>query len=310
MTILHHTHRRGFTCIDAIALAAVAGVGVAALVPVASTTRNEARGPQDATQLRGIVQSMAIWANNNKDRFPTPSSIDIANDTVQEEGRAKDTSANVFSLMLYNEMFTPTMLISPKEPNEKIKAYKDYGYFEPTEAINPARALWDPKFSANFIGKEGNLSYAHLCLNIGRRNKWKNTFDSASPITSVRGPHQIGELENNTDRTVSPTFAENFMSSTYMFNIPHDSWSGDVAYADGHAEMLDARLHPNAKYRQNHDFPAMDQPGDADVPFSQMGKMRDWLFLDEAEDEKGSNNYLGIFIKAGPKRADFKAIWD
>ncbi|MCA9279786.1 MAG: hypothetical protein H6815_09390 [Phycisphaeraceae bacterium] len=305
-----HKARRGIAIVDVLAVLAVAGIGAATLVPAADMARHSARGPKDATQLRGIAQSMVIWANTNKDRFPLPSEMDKANDTVKEEGAAKDTSANLFSLMLWNEMFTAEFIVSPYEPNEKIKPHTNYEYQNPTTAVNPDRAQWDPKFSVDFTAGGGSLSYAHQCLNEERtKRKWRNTFDSRVPLLSTRGPKQIGEIVRDED-TVSPTFEENFLSNTFAFESPTDSWSGHIVYVDSHTELVDARMQPDAVYFVDHDDPNRKKSANTDAPFTRTRGMRDWLFLDESEDETGTNNFLSIFITAGAKRTDFKAIWD
>ncbi|MBY0262375.1 MAG: hypothetical protein K2Q20_08525, partial [Phycisphaerales bacterium] len=42
---------------------------------------------KDSTQVRGVVQSLMVWASNNNGRYPIPSELDLEGRTVAEPGR-------------------------------------------------------------------------------------------------------------------------------------------------------------------------------------------------------------------------------
>lgn len=153
--------RHGITLVEVLITIVLIVVALAIFALVAlSRTKAHVLKQYDAAQLRGISVSMQVWANSNNDLYPLPSLIDINNDTVPELGTAKDTTANIFSLMLWNEMFTPDLLVSPAEPSEKIQVRNDYQYEKPPSAVNPDKAMWDPSFNIDFTTGTGHLSYA------------------------------------------------------------------------------------------------------------------------------------------------------
>lgn len=235
---------------------------------------------------------MAIWANSNKDNYPLPSLIDVNDNTVAEKGTAKDTTANIFSLMLWNEMFTPEMLISPAEPNQTIQACETYQFSTPASAVVPNKAMWDPAFNVDFTKGLSHLSYAHAIPvdpTGSAASMWKNSFNETEPAISTRGPQITGEKVAS-NGTATPVLA-NSKSNTLAFFKPRDRWVGNVAYNDGHAE-----------YEQSM---TMDR-----VTFYALPIQRDWLFWDEPHDATQSNAFLSLFVTAGPTRSAFKAIWD
>src|SRR5688572_21427947 len=106
---------RAFTLIDLAACISAAGVIASLVAAGAADPRAGARRAKDAAQLRGIGQSFIVWAQNNQDLYPLPSKVDAANATVAQAGRAKDTTANIFSLLIFNGFLPAEMLVSPAE---------------------------------------------------------------------------------------------------------------------------------------------------------------------------------------------------
>jgi hypothetical protein len=250
--------------------------------------RGGARRLKDSTQLRGIQQAVAVWAQSNADEFPLPSRADKANDTVSEQGREKDTTANIFSLLVFNGSISPELLSSPLENNRAIRVFETYEYDRPKAAVDPIRALWDPALSADFTSAGGgHISYALALPNDARLQAWtgvgSKAVDPTLPVISNRGPLTVrgsdGGLES--DRK----------SNTLRFFGSSKLWRGNAAFNDNHVDFLTTPV-----------VTADQTTGGASRP--------DHLFFDEPEDAKGTNAFLGIFIKAGPVPRDFKSIWD
>ena len=286
------SNRRGFTLLELLVALLVIVILLVVLASMFQRPHQHSQSLRESSQARGIIQSMAIWANNNDDLYPLPSLMDLNDDTVAEFGAAKDTTENIFSLMLYNEMFTPEMLISPAETNPAIQVMEGYQYITPASAIYPDKAMWDPAFGADFTTGTSNMSFAHAIPthpDNTTRPTWKNTFNSTEPSISTRGPEIVGEKVKPNGKA-TPVLANN-TSNTLSFFRPYKKWAGNVAYNDGHAEYETTMM--------------LDRTTIPSLPIQ-----RDWLFWDELHDTTGTNNFLSIFVKAGPKRADFKAIWD
>ena len=93
---------RGMTLLEIIVCILVVLVLVAILLPQGRPGRQAARQLKDSSQVRGILQALVLFSQSNGDQFPLPSAADIDNDTVPELGTAKDASANIYSLLMWN----------------------------------------------------------------------------------------------------------------------------------------------------------------------------------------------------------------
>lgn len=249
---------------------------------------------KDATHVRGLQQALIIHAQNNKDRYPLPSQYDLKDDTVKALGAEKDTTANIYSLLLFNGYISPEMLVSPAESNDKIKACETYEYDRPRKAANPPMALWDPGFSADFSdGNTGNASYAHLMPSKPRHPLWSCTFDATQPVVGNRGPRVSGvTYQGEPDkRTATPEISGK--SRTFAIHGPPETWEGNIAFADGHVEFMTQMTHAKRAFKNEKDE-----------------ALPDVLFLNEDADPADTNIILGIFTHAGPTTRNFRAIWD
>lgn len=301
--------RRGFTLIELGAVVA-GGVVLAALSqPGLERARNSAKQLKESSQLRGMTMSQFMWANQNKDRFVLPSLFDTDDLTVAAKGRAKDTTASIYAMLVWNGSIPTQMLVSPAETNEHIKVDEDAVYTMPKTAVEPARALWDPAFSADFTGsKTGNTSFPHLMPAEERLPLWANTFDSHVVVHSTRAP-KITELTFDGDRAAA--VVEDAESHTFRFwGKPKGkarSWTGHVALGDGAALRMDNLIRIDAEgkpeavdTREFGELQTRDPGADAfvfDMPW--------W-----EEPGRPANNMLGIFTTAGEKKADYTSIWD
>lgn len=295
--------RRGLTMFETIAVivAVVFILFIAANVLISSAiSRQSAAQLKDSTQVRELHRAMVMWAQHNADEYPLPSRVDHENATVAEEGRAKDTTANIMSVMVHNGLITPEVLVSPAEVNRSIRVYRDYEFHRPRRAVRPGYALWDPGLSADFTAQGGgHTSYAHAIPDEARLGRWRNTFSPTEPVVGMRGPEITG-VTRRSDGTVVPTFA-NPESNTFRMHRAKDRWMGNMAFNDNHVEYL-TKLHLETYSRGGHEPVTYTNTGGKDVV--------DFLFYDEPDDATGLNMYLGIFIRAGERREEFRGIWD
>jgi hypothetical protein len=281
--------RRGFTLWELLVCLLVAIV-IAALVLMLPNSRSRAgtgRMLKDSYQLRGIHTGMTIWAQNNQDRYPLPSLLDAQNATIDAPAETKDTTANIFSFLIFHGFFDPEICVSPAESNPAIKQIVDYEYDRPHRAADPKNALWDPGFSADFTnGNTGNLSYAHMQFRQGNRaSLWAATKSATEPVLGNRGPRITGRTGKNWTFDTS--------SNTLLIHGRRNSWEGWVVYNDGHVQF-EPKLSPEGPGVQ----PAKGKP----IP--------DCLFFDEPEDQTGLNALLGICARIGPTPAEDTTIWD
>lgn len=285
------------------------------LITALARARANARQLKCATQVRGIVQANIVWASNNQGRYPQPSLLDTADATVAEKGRAKDTTANIYSLLIWNGMISPEIAISPAEKNKSIRLMEDYEYSAPKKAVKAADALWDPAFRADFANGIGHTSYAHLQpsgnwnpdeINSPQKNKpytsrmqmWSDTYSGTEPILGNRGPEiesvTTTDVKDESKYTVKTKLEK---SVTYGIHGGAKSWEGNIGFNDNHVEFV-TTLGPGAQQPPRWYSTKED------------AKKLDVMFFDEPDDKHGSNSFLGIFIKAGTKPEEFKGIWD
>lgn len=314
-------HPRGFTLVELLTVIGVGATG-AVMASVASqpgkppAKSDDAGDPaamaaaraselqlKDAVQIRGITQALIVWSTNNADAFPLPSAFDGSNATVSLNGRAKDTTANIVSLLAFNGSISPELCVSPAEVNPSIKVDDRYEFVNPKASMKPADALWDPGFKADFTkGQTGNVSYAHLQPSDGRLPRWASTFSAVEPLVSNRAP-ELEAAKREGDEASGWTYSVKAAakdSLTYKIHGATDSWEGNVSYADGHVEF-NTRLAPNGKAK----------PGERLTYSTRDDKQFfDCFFVDEDDDKAGSNAYLGIFTSAGKSAKDFRGIWD
>lgn len=271
-------------------------LAIAILLPRLGRTRDGARHIKDASQIRGLMQGMIVWAQNNKDDYPLPSRIDLNNTTTAEAGAAKDHSANVWSLMVFNGFVPVDLLVSPAEANGNIMPDADYQFSSPPRAVKPHDALWDPAFSVDFTSGMGAVSYAHNQPSASRisNTRWSSTSNQTEVVLGNRGPQVTGVAINGTRATTTVAHAN---SNTYLIHGGRTTWEGNIAFSDGNVEFLPdyvwSGMNPKPSYTTTSGARQIDIP-----------------FFDEPDDAEGTNAFLGVFTTAGDAPADWTAIWD
>lgn len=248
---------------------------------------------KDATQVRGILQSMVIWGQNNRDEYPLPSRVDQDDLTVREKGAAKDTTSNIFSLLIFNGFIPSEICLSPAESNANIEVDTDYEFAQPKTAVNREKALWDPSFNADFTKGKGNLSYAHMQPHGNRLARWSSTYQATEAQVGNRGP-EIAGVDAAGGKLAAKVKDPN--SVTFLNHGPRESWEGNIGYADAHVDYVTTLLGDDPKVWDRYE-------GRAGLTF-------DCYFYDEPDDVNKRNIFMSIFTKAGPESKDWTAIWD
>src|SRR5947207_1279885 len=96
------------------------------------------RGAQllkDASQIRGIHQSWVIFSRNFDGVFPTPGFAQRLPDPVLgptpgrgPEDVTQNTTANLFSMCIAQNFFTPELCIGPTEPSSHVMVFDEYNW--------------------------------------------------------------------------------------------------------------------------------------------------------------------------------------
>jgi len=288
---------RAFTQVELLCVLAVALLFLCLLVatfwPVSRPSRGNSGHERDYLKLRGIHSAMELWAEQHQGSYPLPSRIDLANTTTREVGSAKNTTSNIYSVLMFGGYISFDSVISGSESNPRISSFESYALEAPPSAVDPGSALWDPAFTADFTAPGGgHASFAHLqpAPSGGRLKNWGQTFAPTTAIVSNRGP-EVRLVVDRGEQSPLVTFVL-ANSNTLLIHGTRDTWEGHVVYADGHGAFETSVAPDDRRY------------------LSSSGWRRDVLFYDETDNPNRDNVLLGIFTTAGDSAANFTAIWD
>lgn len=295
--------RPGITIIEVlVALCCVCLVLFILMPAFSSRPRINSRSVRDSTQIRGVHQGMVLFAASNRDKYPMPSIDDKDNKTIAtDDPSSKDTTANIYSMLIYGNYFSPELMVSPAEQSGNIAIDTDYHLTTPPNTIDPANALWDPTFAADFTNTKviSNTSYAHHIPAADRHDRWNSTLQSTEAIVGNRGPQITAVLLAKSNPPIPlPQFTIP-NSITLQIHGSRTTWEGNIAYNDNHVN-----------FETNVFTDAATYPLASPTPNAKPRTKPDVFFFDEPDANNRDNAFMSIFTKAGPTTNDFSAIWD
>lgn len=246
-----HPTRRGFTILELIAIIASLVVGYVAAVPQLGQARGQARELKDSTQLRGITQACAIWAQHNQERYPMPSRVDRDGavlprpDGLNGIDLRLDTTGNALSMLMWNGFFPVELAVSPSEVGN-VQVMANFNSAAPPTAVRPRDAFWDPAFRGTALdewggkvpgaaGDASHNSYAQMAYHGTREVMWSNTFSAREACWGNRGPAYTLDQGTWTPLADNP-FGDG--STTNRIHGAPETWEGNVAFNDQHVEFL------------------------------------------------------------------------
>ena len=222
--------RKGFTLIELLVVVAIIALLISILLPSLSRARELAKRAVCASNLRGIGQGMHIYANDNREWFPThyfnAGSITAGPPTQTEmqyyemlgieyhlrtapdndpnppirDDQANHPSRSLF-LLISGGSQTAGQFICPSgsDTEDDLRNRDPYlsgGASGDEEAARPGKTRFD------FAGYT-KLSYAYQ-VPFGRRGRPRETLDSRMPVSADKGPyfwaHEDGETPAGSGR--------------------------------------------------------------------------------------------------------------
>lgn len=236
----------------------------------------------DSMNLRSVHTALILHAQDHHDRYPLPSLLDANNATLDARAETKNTTENIYAFLIHQGLLTPEVLVSWNEvaPNIRVISEDSYDLVTPPDAVDPANALWDPRFNSDFSDPdiEAHSSYSHLRPTPDPFDRWNAIHATADqPILSTRAPQVL-----SVDRAAGVHTLADPASRTFELHGKPGRWEGHVTFNDGHIEYFD-RL--------------------SETPQSAV----DPIFIDGVPE---GDRFISIFVESGMTDAGYQAIWD
>ena len=260
--------RKAFTLVELMVVISIIVLLMGLLLPALSSAMRSAKSKKEMVQLRGLHQTMGVYASENDGKYPTPGNIRRnplngagGQQYIQGVGKVNplhNHTAAIASTLLSMKYAQPEIMVSPAENNAEIgikgqiveaesgepEPY-NYASWRPHEG-----SFWDEEFRARLgdsAGESDHISFSNLSLlGPARRARWHDTAGSDTIVWSTRGTKD-GDTSLD-DYTKNPIL---------QMHGPENTWNGHTVTADG-AVLVAQNFYPD---QCKYDTQALGSPG-------------------------------------------------
>jgi prepilin-type N-terminal cleavage/methylation domain-containing protein len=231
--------RRGFTLIELLVVVAIIALLIAILLPSLGKARELSNRSVCAANIRGIGQSMAVYAKDNNDAYPIVSSTGGAGLASTAAG---SPNASVDTLLSSLGIYANTSGKASVPQNMWILvltgqvAPKQYLCKSDPATTMTAVANYNGKYQTNFNDGVGNFndysysySFAYPWTTSGPVGGWwRDTTDAGLPLMSDMAPNGTSGSSGTNTNTPSDKQSNSFN---------HQRDGQNVGFGDSHAEF-------------------------------------------------------------------------
>ena len=219
---------KGFTLIELLVVVAIIALLIAILLPSLGRAREQANRSTCAANLRGISQSMAVYASENNDAYPTTiGKASTAYDATTWGASGSTTAETTLTANIYTGGTTgsPAQCLWVLVLKNQVSAKSLLCKSDPVAESQAASQMTGSNYFTN-IQKAGQLSYSIAfpwqTTAIGAAAYWRNNTDASQALIS-----DIALSGSDTTAGKAPV----------DYNSPNHGGDGqNVGFGDGHAE--------------------------------------------------------------------------
>jgi prepilin-type N-terminal cleavage/methylation domain-containing protein len=224
------TGAAGFTIIELMAVMAVIAIVITLALPKIARRPGCGKVLADSSRIRGVHQSWITFSREFDGVLPAPGLIRRQPVDAHgvpglgKEDRLLNTTANLHSVCIMNNYYTPELCVGATEPSGKVFVKDDYNYETYNAAIN---VFWDSSLKAD-VQAESHVSYASMPI-AGERQRvhWREQCDPGRAMLGNRGVRNGSLKPAIYDRSI-----------TLLIHGDRSVWQGHICFADNHVEFL------------------------------------------------------------------------